>query len=224
MLQDWSHPALLIPGDAAYTVFTSWVRPTSPQCSPGDVPWTTRAQSTDGTEAENESKWATASGPVCAPTSTRTWLIGLHIPHNPSVPSLPLRWPHLFPQNCSHSHANPSPDAEDSPGPQPPPSLQSLTSLCLESQDRGQPPCCHRRLLPAPGHTDPRATSTAHRCLHEPTHSPVCHHFSQLPPRPRPACQLPDTTAQTPPLHCMSSLRSPSREGISSCYFFLKCI
>lgn len=194
MLQDWSHPAFLIPGDAACTVFTSWVQPISPQRSPGDVPWTARAHSKDGTEAESESKWAAASGPVCALTSTRTWLIRLHIPHNPSVPSLPLWWPHLFPQNCSHSHANPSPDAEDSPSLLPRCSL--LPAYAQRAGTRDNLPAAAAAFslhqgtethMPPPlptaaftsHHTAPHAT-TSHGCLHAPDPR-----ASSLPPLPK---------------------------------------
>ena len=89
------------PGGSACTAFSSWVQPISPSCSPGDIPGWHGLREKTAQREKIASKWATASGPRCALTSTRTSKPGLiRLSHStqPICPSLPFWRPHLFPK------------------------------------------------------------------------------------------------------------------------------
>lgn len=205
---DWPTPWPPHPGGSACTAFTSWVQPISPSCSPGDIPGWHGLREKTAQREKITSKWAAASGPRCALTSTRTskpGLICLSHSTQPICPSLPFWRPHLFPKTVQiHIHMQiPFLTLRNLPDPSLLPAAVSYNQPVLREPDdlpAAAAAAAAAGLLRAPGRRDPRAASTAHRCLPEPTRSPTCHHIPPLPPHPAPCARA------LPPLRVFSEV------------------
>lgn len=94
-------------------------------------PWVARAEREDGTEGENSVKVGHCFRPTLCTDLNQNFKAGSDTPftfHTTHLSLSALLATSPLPQNCSnsHSHANPFPDAEESPGPQPPPCCSLL--------------------------------------------------------------------------------------------------